>query len=108
MKQARFLAVLAGIFFATTTPAQSTINQLFAFACQPYPTCPDGFQPGGIFQSSDGNFYGVTNGSGGNIFKMTEAGQLTVLYTFKTNPQTGFYDQGYFPAALVEGSDGFL
>jgi hypothetical protein len=39
---------------------------------------------------------------------MTEAGQLTVLYTFKTNPHTGFYDQGYFPAALVEGSDGFL
>ena len=24
------------------------------------------------------------------------------------NPQTGFYDQGYHPASLAEGSDGFL
>lgn len=27
---------------------------------------------------------------------------------FKTNPKTGFCDQGYYPGGLVEGSDGFL
>jgi uncharacterized repeat protein (TIGR03803 family) len=94
--------------FATTAHAQTlTLSQFFAFACQPYPTCPDGANPASIFLSSDGNFYGTTgHPNGGTIFKMTAAGQITVLYTFQ--PVNGFYDQGYFPAALAEGTDGFL
>ena len=93
---------------ATTTHGQS-INQLFGFSCNPYPTCPDGTKPASIIQASDGNLYGTTAGpGGGGIFKITEAGKLTVLYTLTTNPQTGFYDQGYDPTSLAEGTDGFL
>jgi hypothetical protein len=52
---------------------------------------------------------GTTAGpGGGGIFKITEAGKITVLYTFTTNPRTGFYDQGYDPTSLAEGTDGFL
>lgn len=57
------------------------ISQLFAFACKPYPTCPDGAKPDSIIQASDGNLYGTTAGpGGGGIFKITEAGKITVLY----------------------------
>ena len=32
-----------------------TIDQLFAFACNPYPTCRGGTKPNSIIQASDGN-----------------------------------------------------
>ncbi len=121
MKRVLFSAILGLMFLPGYASAQSSIKQLFAFNCQPYPSelCADGAQPHSIFQSSDGNFYGVTNTSyaahgttvvaaGGTIFKITESGQITVLYTFKRNTATGWYDQGSNPAALVEASDGFL
>jgi uncharacterized repeat protein (TIGR03803 family) len=39
----------------------------------------------------DGNLYGTTAGpAGGTIFKLTEAGQITVLHTFTTNPTTRY------------------
>jgi hypothetical protein len=31
-----------------------------------------------------------------------------VVYTFQRNTTTGFFDQGSNPAALAEGTDGFL
>ena len=105
----RVFTILFMLCVATTAHGQSTINQLFAFACNPYPTCRDGTKPNSIIQASDGNLYGTTNGPGaGGIFKLTEPGQITALYRFKTNPKTGFYDQDYSPAELAEGSDGFL
>lgn len=104
----RALTILFLLILATPAHGQS-ISQLFAFACNPYPTCPDGTKPDSIIQASDGNLYGTTAGPGGGVvFKMTEAGKITVLYTFTPNPKTGFYDQGYDPTSLAEGTDGFL
>lgn len=109
MKRA-FFVLFASLIFATAAHGQSkpAISQFFAFACQPYPTCLDYTKPDSIFQASDGNFYGLTGGPDGTIFKLTEPGQMTVLYVFKPNTRTGFFDQGSYPAALVEASDGFL
>jgi len=105
----RAFTVLCVLMCVATTAHGQSIQRLFAFACNPYPTCPDGTKPNSIMQASDGNLHGTTNGpGGGGIFKMTESGQITVLYTFTTNPKTGFYDQGYSPAEVAEGTDGFL
>ena len=58
-------------------------------------------------QANDGNLYGTTSTGGANgvgaIYKLTQAGVLTILYSFKnttdgTNPN----------AALVQGTDGNL
>jgi uncharacterized repeat protein (TIGR03803 family) len=65
----------------------------------------DGWQPGGMFQNTDGNFYGVTASGGpggsnyGTIFKMTPAGALTTLHSFNQA-------DGWSPAALIKGTDG--
>ena len=97
----RALTILFLLFVPTTARGQS-ISQLFSFACNPYPSCPDGTKPDSIIQASDGNLYGTTAGpGGGGIFKITEAGKITVLYTFRTNPRTGFYDEGYDPTSLA-------
>ena len=95
------------VVLTTAVPAQTlSISELFGFPC-PNGVCPDGLQPSVLIQASDSNFYGVTGGSGG-IYKITDSGQVTVLYTFQQDPKTGLYDQGESPVALVEGSDGFL
>lgn len=105
----RAFTVLCVLICVATTAHGQSIQQLCAFACNPYPMCPDGTKPHSIMQASDGNLYGTTDGpAGGGIFKMTETGQITMLYTFTTNSTTGFYDQGYAPAELAEGTDGFL
>jgi uncharacterized repeat protein (TIGR03803 family) len=72
-------------------------------------TCTDYGDPSNqLVQGSDGNFYSVITGrsgySGGNVFKMTPAGVVTILYTFCA--QTNCTD-GAFPVGnLVQGSDG--
>ncbi len=73
--------------------------------------CPDGVAPlGGLVQGRNGNFYGTTNDGGANfrgtIFEITEAGELTTLYSFcsKTDCTDGEYP--YTP--LVQGSNGKL
>jgi len=71
--------------------------------------CPDGEAPhGAIVQASDGNVYGVAggvSGSGGEIFRLTLAGDLTVPYTFCQQP--GCPD-GSGPTGLSTGPDGAL
>ena len=111
---ASFLA----LFFTTGLQARSsapTITQLFAFACDSTgKNCPDGEYPNSLLQSADGNFYGTTLvggagnvSAGGTVFKITPAGNFTLLYTFVAD-QNGKYSNGSLPNSLVEGNDGFL
>jgi uncharacterized repeat protein (TIGR03803 family) len=69
--------------------------------------CTDGAQPiYALVQGSDGNIYGTTTIGGtdgvndgyGTIFKITQAGTLTTLYSFPGYTQPS--------SALVEGADG--
>jgi uncharacterized repeat protein (TIGR03803 family) len=56
----------------------------------------------GIDQASDGNFYGTTSNEFGSIFyRMTLAGDLTVLHTFTSGPTLPL-------APLIQGTDGNL
>ena len=62
-----------------------------------------------LVQGADGSLYGtaysIYTGSGGNIFKMTPEGSLTVLYNFCAQPNCA---DGSIPNGLVLGRDGSL
>ena len=69
----------------------------------------DGFGPeGGLTQGSDGNLYGVTEGGGaydnGVVFMITPSGAESVLYSFKGGTTDGENPVG----SLIQGSDGNL
>jgi len=76
----------------------------------------DGAAPfGGVIQASDGNFYGMTAEGGANgygtIFKVTPAGDETVIYSFgQSSVQVNgnaIPGDGYGPTGnLVQASDG--
>jgi len=101
----RILFLLLVLSLSTPLHAQTLkISELFGFSC-PNGLCPDGSQPTVLIQASDGNFYGLAEST---IYKITAAGQVTVLYTFQRDKNTGLYDQGHIPVALVEGSNGLL
>lgn len=54
-----------------------------------------------LIQATDGNFYGATTG---DVFKITPAGDVTVLYTFGT---VGGTSDAYDPHdGLIQGADG--
>jgi len=110
------LGLLLALSVTTAAHAQTlTLQELFGFNCTST-SCPDGKEPDALILASDGNFYGAAEYSntatgvagGGTIFKMTAAGQVTVLYTFPENQSTGFFPNGYAPASIAEGSDGLL
>ena len=102
--------VCGTIFKITPSGALTT---LYSFCAES--GCADGDGPvAGLFQGTDGNFYGTTSGGGagsycplgtcGTVFKITPAAALTTLYSFCS--QTGCAD-GYEPVAgLVQGTDG--
>jgi uncharacterized repeat protein (TIGR03803 family) len=63
---------------------------------------------GKLIQATDGNLYGTTanggaNGSGGEVFKVTLAGALTVVHSFGA---TG--DLSFPAAGVIQGQDGNL
>ena len=99
-----------GVFFRITPSGQYT--PIYTFCSMT--NCLDGGQPtDGLVQGTDGNFYGTTlvggthlysNFFGGTIFKMTPAGQITVLYNFCSQPNCT--DGGNAVAGLIQGTDG--
>src|SRR5262245_13349382 len=84
-------------FLATIATGQEEIHAFMTDA---------GDQPHGrLVQATDGNFYGTTewggtNGGFGTVFKMTPAGQLTVLIHFSGS--NGRWPEG----GLIQASDG--
>jgi len=99
-----------GVVFKVTP--QGKYTPLYVFCAES--NCLDGGQPtGGLVQGTDGNFYGTTvccgthlysNFFGGTIFKLTPAGQYTVLYDFCSQPNCS--DGGEAIAGLIQASDG--
>jgi uncharacterized repeat protein (TIGR03803 family) len=85
-----------------------SLTTLYSFCAKT--KCADGANPeAGLMQAADGDFYGSTSEGGlnevGTIFKITQAGVLTTLYSFCA--QTGCTD-GLHPSGLVEATDGSL
>jgi uncharacterized repeat protein (TIGR03803 family) len=68
----------------------------------------DGFLPVALVFATDGNFYGVCQGGGpgglGTIFKITPAGEFTVLKSFGVTANNA--DPGSEPNSLIQGGDG--
>ncbi|HXY77603.1 MAG TPA: choice-of-anchor tandem repeat GloVer-containing protein [Candidatus Acidoferrales bacterium] len=71
----------------------------------------EGADPAGLVQATDGNFYGVARNGGsstncgpggcGTLFKMTPAGELTVLYDFD-------FTTGAYPLVPIQHTNGVL
>jgi uncharacterized repeat protein (TIGR03803 family) len=88
-----------GVVFKVSATGQETV--LHSFAGSP----TDGAQPvAGVIRDSAGNLYGTTPSGGtglGIVFKLSAAGQETVLYNFGSN--------GYYPlSGVVRDSAGNL
>jgi len=84
------------------TPAGG-LTTLYSFCAKT--NCTDGSNPSSsLIEGTDGNFYGTTDQGGANgagtIFKVTPAGTLTTLYSFKAASEYNF------DMALVQGTDG--
>jgi uncharacterized repeat protein (TIGR03803 family) len=97
--KALYLAVAFCLVAAVGLHAQ-TFNILADFDHQ------DGDAALALIQGTDGNFYGVAEGSpseGGAVFRLTPTGTITLLYAFCI--QDGC-DNGRVPMGLVLGTDG--
>ncbi len=86
-----------------------TLTVLYNFCSQS--NCVDGSRPwAGLLEASDGNFYGTAGAGGANgygtVFKITPAGQLTVLYSFCADG--GCSDGAEPEAGLIQATDGNL
>jgi uncharacterized repeat protein (TIGR03803 family) len=94
-----------GTVFKITTAGVFT--SLYSFCT--LTNCADGYEPTGILQATDGNFYGATSYGGasyyGTLFKLTSAGVLTTLHNFCTKGGQHCTD-GEYPGALVQATDG--
>jgi uncharacterized repeat protein (TIGR03803 family) len=100
-----------GTVFKMTPAGAETV--LYSFGSN----AADGQAPSGaLVQGIDGNFYGLTSAGGstpkgssatpncncGTIFRITPAGEETVLYSFGTSANVGTQPNG----ALIQASDG--
>ncbi len=93
-----------GTVFKLTPGGQYSV--LHAFQSQ-----SEGILPKAIIQGRDGNLYGITRGGGANpttpagagtFFRLGLDGTFAKLYEF----DTGAANEGLFPSAIVQGSDG--
>ena len=93
--------IVGGTVFKITPSGQLTT--LYSF-CPAYP-CPDGYEPNGLVQGSNGDFYGTTFAGGANgfgtVFKITSSGTLTTLHDFNGV-------DGLNPTALMRATNGDL
>jgi len=85
---------------------QGTLTRLYSFCARS--NCSDGANPiAGLVRAGDGNFYGTTAAGGahdsGTVFKITQAGTLTTIYSFCA--QAGCPDGEKPFAGLVQASD---
>lgn len=71
--------------------------------------CPDGAEPGGIIQASDGNLYGITIGAAiedsGTLFRVSTTGEFKTLHYFCSAVNCA---DGYEQSAPIQGIDGNL
>jgi uncharacterized repeat protein (TIGR03803 family) len=86
-----------------------TLTTLYSFCAQT--ACADGSGPfPALVEATNGDFYGTTNGGGagnaGTVFKITQSGTLTTLYSFCS--QTNCTDGAYPDGALVQATNGAL
>jgi uncharacterized repeat protein (TIGR03803 family) len=101
-----------GTIFEVTPSGKLTTMFDFDYSDGAYPD-------GGLIQSANGNYYGVTSGGGsgssdecirfvgcGTVFKITPAGKLTTLYNFCSLANCTDGAQPYGP--LIQGTDGNL
>ena len=107
MKSLQFFPSFAlTVFLASDASAAVTLTTLHSF------TGPEGANPVGLLEVSDGIFYGTTEYGGslaagtndegkGTIFKMSADGTITTLHSF-----AGDDDGGWPEAGLVQGSNG--
>ena len=110
------ISFLLCVFFSTAFAETPVIKELFGFPCNAVNgVCPDGSAPSGsLVQASDGNFYGTTlfgtleKTGGGAIFRITPAGQASLLHEFVPDGNGNFSDGSGTVGGLVEGIDGFL
>ncbi len=91
----------AGTVFKLTL--DGVLTSIYSFCSQA--NCADGSSPNGILQDTDGNFYGttMTGGAGGvgTIFRLTQQGAFTLLYSFSAS-----YDYNESFSSLIQGTDG--
>src|ERR1019366_7771530 len=86
-----------------------TLTTLYSFCSQT--NCTDGARPyAGLVQAANGNFYGTTysggTNGGGTVFKITQGGTLTTLYSFCSQTNCTDGDGPY--AGLVQAANGDL
>lgn len=92
------------------TPS-GTLTTLYTFCAKA--NCADGaFPVGNLVQATSGDFYGTTEGGGaygrGTVFKMTQSGTVTTLYSFKLgSPVAGLVQatNGDFYGAAQRGGE---
>jgi uncharacterized repeat protein (TIGR03803 family) len=82
-----------GTVFKMTLDGQLTTLYSFCTTDE----CPDGSEPGGIIQASDGNLYGITIGAA-----LQDSGTL-----FRINPTTGKFTTLHYFCSAVNCVDGY-
>lgn len=99
-----------GTVFKVTPAGSLTTLHIFCSQNQGY-ICSDGASPHAGLILANGNFYGTTSedgpSGGGEIYKITATGTLTVVYGFCSQSQgTSCSDGGDPEAPLLLGTDG--